>query len=218
MLDDIELDGLGQLNTVAGYFLGSAVVILVIGLGVGITMWIAGRKTGSNLATKGLVTSGLAVLGAVILGGAGGAVQWGSGLGNSALMPQAARQQDMTIEKEAASVTCKTVTKSYLDEGSSGALAESPEALAAMFDSHDESLAFVKALVGPDYQDSAPIRALASSNPLQSVSWHPDGESGDCAATNQTVADCTTVKLKPFLDTGDTYRTDIRIGGADCEA
>lgn len=216
MLDGVELGGLGKLNTVAGYFLGSAVVFLVIGIGAGIAMWLAGRnRSGNNLSSKGLTTVGVALVGAIVLGGAGGAVQWGSELGDSNLMPQAARQQNLTIEKEAASVTCKTVTKTFLDRDSNS---DPTEVLADMYNTHEESVVWVKALVGPEYENAPPIRALASDNPLESVSWHPDGDGGDCTTANQTVADCTTVKIKPFMDTGDTVRTDIRIGGQNCAA
>ena len=80
MLEDIEnITGLENLNTVAAWFLGTAIVGLVIAGVWGAVRWAVGKSTGnSDNAGKGLRGIGTVVAGALLLGSVGGAVQWSS--------------------------------------------------------------------------------------------------------------------------------------------
>lgn len=217
MLEGLEIPGLSSLNTVAAYFLGSAIVILVVGLAVGITMWLTGRaKGGSNTASKGLTTSGIAVAGAIVLGGAGGAIQWGSGLGDSELMPTAAQPQDITIDKEPASVSCPAVTRDFsedwkdrLEAASDGTALEDLN-----LDANEENFQWARELVGEEYADENAVNR-EDHYQLMGVSWHPDGEGGDCDVSNETAEQCSEVTFEYIPDEQD--RNTIEIGGPECE-
>ena len=207
MLDGFEIPGLDQLNTIASYFLGSAIIVLVIGLVAGITIWRAGRsRGGGSLGDKGLAMSGIAVAGAIILGGIGAGVQWGSGLGNSEFMPAAAQPQDITIHKEAAKVTCEAVTKDFSQDYAD--LVESGEPDHDMPDRHRE---WVLDLIGDEYADEPALRRDAM---LLGVTWHPDGTAGDCSESNETVAQCSEVT---FDATVTEENKSVRIDGPDCD-
>lgn len=207
MLDGFEIQGLDQLNTIAAYFLGSAIIVLVLGLAVGITMWRAGRsRGGGNLGDHGLKTAGIAVVGAIVLGGIGGGVQWGSGLGDSELMPTAAQPQDITIQREAAKVTCEAVTKDFSQEYAD--VLDSGEPDHDMINRHRE---WVLDLIGEEYADEAALQPTAM---LMTVTWHPDGEAGDCSESNKTVAQCSEVTFDAAVMPEDE---SVRIDGPDCD-
>lgn len=207
MLEGFEIQGLDQLNTLAAYFLGSAIIVLVLGLAVGITMWRAGRsRGGGNLGDHGLKTAGIAVVGAIVLGGIGGGVQWGSGLGDSELLPTAAQPQDITIQREAAKVTCEAVTKDFSQEYAD--LVDSGEPDHDMLDRHRE---WVLDLIGEEYADEAALQPQAM---LMAVTWHPDGEAGDCSDSNKTVAQCSEVTFDAAVGAHDET---LYIDGPDCD-
>lgn len=109
MLDEIsDVSGLAEINTIAAWFLGSALAILVAGVFVGAAFWAAGRGgRGTELSRKGLQAIGLATVGAVLLGSVGGAVEWASTNDRTEnLLPTAAKQRTVKIDRESPSTAC----------------------------------------------------------------------------------------------------------------
>lgn len=213
MLDNIDVEGLGALDTVTGQLIGTAVVVLVAGLGVGGAIAGAGKSRNKpDLATKGFITMGVAVVAAVMLGGIGPAVNWGMNRGTDSLMPEAAGPSDVTVEKDAAAISCEQVSRELNGDG--------------FVDPSDdpEPLEFARELVGPEYEDEPPLDDpwYANEVSVKSVAWYPDSAAGGCSEQNETVAECTEVEVEWWSRAGrhlDNLRLDtIEIGGDQCES
>jgi len=210
MLDDIDVEGLRSLDTATGWLLGTALVILVAGLAIG--GYIAGSgkaRNNSDRATKGIATMGIAVVAAVLLGGIGSAVNWGMNRGNESLMPQAARPGNVTVEKDAAAISCEQVSRELNGDG--------------FVDPNDdpEPLEFARQLVGPEYEDEPPLDDpwYANEVSVKSVAWYPDSAAGGCSEQNETVTECTPVEIQWWSRTSDEPQSDtIEIGGDQCES
>lgn len=178
MLDGIDpwgLTGPGGLNAVAGLFLGAAIIFLGIGIVLGVMRWSGGRvSSSSNSSGKGLKMIAACVLGAVVLGSLGGAVQWGSSLGTSSLMPEAARPGQVVIDRKAPKTTCtEQVVRDFDDES-------------AML-THEERIDVVEAVAG----DGLVVRP---GDQIMSLKWYPTGT--DCSADNTTAASGTEVEMR----------------------
>src|SRR5699024_4476914 len=181
MLEGFDIPGLGTLNSVAAFFLGSAILLMMLGLGYGMTLFVSGKTGGgSDRTTKGLRTSGLALVGAAVLGSIGGMIQWSIDQGDSELMPVEAQPQEIIIDKEPASVSCPAVTKDFTDD-----LEDALDSEDANPELNDENVQWAHEVVGEEYEYKVD-RAIAN-NFLQRVSWHPDGEGGDCDGSKVSV-------------------------------
>src|SRR5690625_2156359 len=100
MLEGFDIPGLGTLNAVAAFFLGTAILVMILGLGYGMTLFVSGKTGGgSQRTTKGLQTSGLALVGAAVLGSIGGMIHWSMDQGDSELMPVAAQHKKSSLTK-----------------------------------------------------------------------------------------------------------------------
>ena len=69
------------LNNVASMMLGTFLVVLVIGLGVGVVVWILGKLSSSGRAQDvGISFMLWTLVAAALLAGAAGFISWGMGL------------------------------------------------------------------------------------------------------------------------------------------
>lgn len=189
MLDGLlDLGGLSQINLVARWFLGSALLIMVAGGSIGVVMWIGGKvKHSQAAAARGLKTLGASLAGAVLLGSVGGVIQFSTTLGTSELMPEAAQPREIVIEREAALTSCTDrVTKTWgVTEG-------------VTFEEREDALyqiagdaAFNEFDLGS--RDGATGIPLGGSGLIQSISWYPQGN--DCSENNLRAAAGTEVSI-----------------------
>lgn len=211
MLDGISpsgLEGPAGLNSLAGMFLGTAIVAVTIGAIIGVALWL-GSKAGKvpNGAAKGLRVFVLALVGAVVLSGAAGAIKFGSEIGTGELMPEAARQQDVVIEKKAPKSTCVEKAVRDFDD-------EDPKI------PNDQRAALVRKLAGD--VDLRWRHAILSSPDvfIESVKWKPIGP--DCSADNEVAAACTEVEVRTGIQPGTFAGPSkefmkFKVGG-DCSA
>src|SRR5699024_9966229 len=115
-LEGFDIPGLGTLNAVAALFLGTAILVMILGLGYGVTLFVSGKTGGgSQRTTKGLQTSGLALVGAAVLGSIGGMILWSMSQGDSEFKTIAAQSQEFFIGKDPTSVSCSAVTRDVTD-------------------------------------------------------------------------------------------------------
>src|SRR5699024_2678564 len=148
MLEGFDIPGLGTLNAVAAFFLGTAILVMILGLGYGMTLFVSGKTGGgSQRTTKGLQTSGLALVGAAVLGSIGGMIHWSMDQGDSELMPVAAQPQEIITDKEPASVSCSAVTRDFTDEIEDLMDSGEPD-----HDMNDEHIQWAVELVGEEYE------------------------------------------------------------------
>lgn len=186
MLDGINPWGLESLNNIAAMFLGTAVVLLGIGITIGLIRWVSGRAAGSpHVARHGLMMVGAGLLGAVVVGSIRGAVHFGSSLGTSSLMPEAARPGTVVIERKAPKTACTShAVRNFDDE---------PEKL-----SHAERVAVVESV-------SKGGLKVGAGEQTMTLKWYPTGS--NCSAENTTAAPGTEVGLRIY----DT----VAVGGSD---
>jgi hypothetical protein len=189
MLDGIDPGGLtgpDGLNSVAATFIGAAIILLAIGCALGVVRWVGGKAGSSpDNARKGLQMVGAGVLGAVVLGSIGGAVQWGSSMGTSSLMPEAARPGQVVVEKKAPKTTCTAQAVRNFDD-------EDPKL------THEQRVAVVK-----EVSDGG-LKVRAGEQ-VMTLKWYPTGT--DCSAKNTEAASGTEVEMRVY----DT----VAVGGSD---
>ncbi|NUL44054.1 hypothetical protein F7P69_02410 [Cellulosimicrobium funkei] len=200
MLDGINpwgLTGPDGLNSVAAIFIGAAIILLAICCAIGLVRWVGGKAAGSSDSSrKGLKMVGAGVLGAVVLGSIGGAVHWGSSMGTSSLMPEAARPGQVVVERKAPKTTCTSqAVRNFLDE------TESP--------SNEQRYALASRVSGKpiDYR----ITDEGQQPQMRSLKWYPPGP--DCSSENQTAAECTEVEIgieSNGVGFGGVAATDVR--------
>lgn len=184
MLDGINPDGLGEWTTLAGYILGTAMVLLMVAgaAGGGLAVW--GKSLLSQQAMRrGWSMVALAGVGAAVLGGAGAAMAWGSNLGTSELMPAGARPGTVTVEKEAPRQSCPGLAVRDFDaEQPSPSLDEIKRVLSAVT---KDQFTLAGELV-----DTAVAPGQVS---VDSLKWHPYGS--DCTAENESTKNCAEVQV-----------------------
>ena len=128
---------------------------------------------------------GAGLLGAVVVGSIGGAVHFGSTLGTSALMPEAARPGTVVIERKAPKTTC-----------SSHAVRNFDDELEKL--SHAERVAVVESV-------SQGGLKVGAGEQVMTLKWYPTGS--NCSAEYTTAAPGTEVELRVY----DT----VAVGGSD---
>lgn len=189
MLDGLsDLSGLSQINLVARYFLGSALLILVAGGAIGVVVWIGGKaKQSSSAATRGMNTLWVSLTGAVVLGSVGGVIQFSTSMGTSELMPEAAQPREIVIEREAALTSCTDrVTKTW--GATDGATPEDRED--ALYQIAGDE-AFNEFDLGA--RDGVTGIPGFGAGVIQSISWYPQGN--DCSENNLRAAAGTEVSV-----------------------
>ncbi|MGM7670247.1 hypothetical protein [Microbacterium sp. A93] len=210
MLDGIDpwgLTGPGGLNAVAGLFLGAAIIFLGIGIVLGVIRWAGGRlSSSSNSSGKGLKMIAACVVGAVVLGSIGGAVQWGSTMGTSSLMPEAARPGQVVIDRKAPKTTCTSQAVRDFDDESNPP-------------SNEQRYALASKVAGQqiDYR----VNESNQQPQMRSLKWYPAGP--DCSRENTRAAECTEVEIgieSSGIGFGGVAATDARkvIVGDGCPA
>ena len=212
VLDGISPDGTSGWGEIAGFMLGSALVLLIIAVGVGLAMAIWGRHSlASNTARKGWTVTGLAGIGAMVLGSASAGIAWGAEQGTTSLMPAGARPGSVVVEKEAPKQTCRQDAVRNFEEE------ENPPP-------NKERVALVERLVGdhPDLDEEwrrgALIDAGADATEVTLVRWRA-ASGPDCSGDNETVKECTTVHVEQKAGSGLGTRmknTEFEVGGDSC--
>ncbi|REE02314.1 hypothetical protein C8E99_0081 [Citricoccus muralis] len=200
MLEGIDpwgLTGPEGLNSVAGIFIGAAIILLAIGCAIGLIRWVGGKAASSSESSrKGLHMVAAGVLGAVVLGSIGGAVQWGSTMGTSALMPEAARPGKVVVDRQAPKTTCTSqAVRNFVDESNPP--------------SNEQRYALASRVIGQpiDYR----ITDEGQQPQMRSLKWYPPGP--NCSSENQTAADCTEVEIgieSNGIGFGGVAATDVR--------
>lgn len=180
MLEGIDpwgLTGPGGLNSIAAIFLGGAIILLAIACAIGAVRWFGGRAaSSSDNARKGLGIIMTSVLGAVVLGSIGGAVQWGSSLGTSSLMPEAARPGQVVVERTAPKTTCTSQAVRDFDD-------EDPML------THEDRVAVVEEV-------STGGLTVRPGDQVMSLKWYPTGT--ECSAENTVAAPGTEVEMRVY--------------------
>lgn len=98
-----------DLNTIAGWMLGTVLVLVVAGIFVGLWAWITGKSFNvSDWAMKGKVTLGLCVIAAMLLGSLVPGITWASKEEwTLALLPDGAGKRDIRVDTEAPASKCQ---------------------------------------------------------------------------------------------------------------
>lgn len=107
MLEDIVAP-LTQLNTIASWFLGSAIALAVVGCVCLLLTWLAGKTFSmQEWVKKGQIGVAMFFLGALLLGSIGGGVQWSSTDSKTeGLLPEAAKQKTIRVDRKAPHSKC----------------------------------------------------------------------------------------------------------------
>lgn len=173
-------DPLAGLRDFGGWVLMSGIVLVVIAVIVSIILWLAGKigqQTKAQSDAMGWAVRGL-VAGA-ILGSLGGLVIFGSGVGGTNLMPQAAQPPVVEVTKNPAKSTCTSeVTHT----------AEKPDA----------DTALINKLLAE--QDAKSVNAAG----FTTVRWTPTGP--DCTSGNTTPDPCKKVTVSQLSTAGSITR------------
>lgn len=206
---DFEADGIGQLNTIAGYFVASALVCLGIAIAAGAVMLAAGRGSGlSRSQEKGLKMIGIGAAGAMVLASLGGAIAWSIERGQTGLMPEEARPQDVVVEREAPSIQCVERAVRNFDKEENPPSQDERREIALDVLNHQEP---------PDGNDAYLFEQ--GSMTVQTLKWYPSGAGGSCSTSNQSAADCTDVEVVSVDGANERsaeFKKDITVG-EDCE-
>lgn len=171
LLDGINPDGLSGWSTIASFLLGSAFVLLIVAVGIGVVMAVWGRHhLQSGSARKGWTVTALSGIGAMVLGSASAGIAWGAEQGTASLMPEGARPQAVTVEKQAPKHTCnRQAVRDFNKEDPTPSRAEIEKAIKAVA-GNDASI--------PDYtfgKEDDPTRLFK----FTSLKWTADGAGGD---------------------------------------
>lgn len=126
MLEDIA-PPMTQLNTIAAWFLGSAIALAVVGCVCLLLTWLAGKTFSmQEWVKKGQLGVAMFFLGAVLLGSIGGGIQWSSTDSKTeGLLPESAKQKTIRIDRKAPHSKC-TSTVSISSEKHLKAKKEQP--------------------------------------------------------------------------------------------
>lgn len=107
MLKDIAAP-LTQLNTIAAWFLGSAIALAVVGCVCLLLTWLAGKTFSmQEWVKKGQIGVAMFFLGALLLGSIGGGIEWSSSDSKTeGLLPEAAKQKTIRVDRKAPHSKC----------------------------------------------------------------------------------------------------------------
>lgn len=228
MLRNFKLtEGLSSLNTVAGWLLITAIVILTVVIAVGIVRVAAGKSFGvPGQAVQGMSNTVLGIIGAIVLGSIGGFVQYSTtDAWTKDMLPKAAQPKEITIDRKAPRSKCvKFVSQQSKGYGprNGGSQQDTPS------DSDHQKLKdLVNALHAGDLKATKAWSKAANGQKemfgaktktwnngwekifddpkykLTKVTWLPDGTGQDCSAKNKKVAqgeDSVTIEI--FVDRG----------------
>lgn len=217
MLERIgDVTGLAELNELAGWFIGSALVALVAGVAGGSVFWAAGRVGRSTHSSqKGLQAVVLTVVGAMLLGSIGGAIQWSTTSGRTeGLLPTAAKQRTIKIDRDSPTTACasRVAVQAEKHRGAGPSTNDYTLEFEPSDDEHAALNEIVTELGGFDMtaggaysrslwweRNGNSVGSGAWGNyvdhvdgkkqwRLSSVRWLPDASAGDCAVDNREAA------------------------------
>lgn len=99
-----------DLNTIAGWFLGTIVVLIVAAIFAALGIWISGRSFNvSEWSMKGKIMLGMCVLASMLVGSIVPALGWSSNEDmTTSLLPDGAGKRDVRIDTEAPASKCQT--------------------------------------------------------------------------------------------------------------
>ncbi|MGW5853400.1 MULTISPECIES: hypothetical protein [Micrococcus] len=221
MLDGINPDGLEGWNTIAGFLLGSAVVLLMVAVAVGVAMAAWGRAMMSHQAArKGWAVVAMAGLGAVIIGSVGGGIAWGRGLGTAELMPVGARPGSVTVEKQAPKQTCnRQAVRDFVKESPVPDRAEKERVVSTVLGGQKELDGYTW---GQDPGDMDTSRQV-----ITGIKWYAQASANgssepDCSANNMTTPECSPVEVhvarQSMTNGAQTGRTVTLTKGENCKS
>lgn len=202
---DFTPQGLDRISTLATYLGGTAIVTLAILVAVGFAYFVAGKNGGTSHAQeRGFRMVGLGIGAVMILSTIGSAISFGISQGDATLMPEGAQQQDVTVEREAATISCPSTGTWEADDhegafGSSYATQEeSLEGREALDDlglltAYEERL---NDIWEDEYDGADPDDPPIDKVRLNSVRWHPDGAQGACDSSNHNLMSGTEVEIE----------------------
>jgi len=210
---DFEADGIGQLNTIAGYFVASALVCLGVAIAAGAVMLAAGRGSGlSRSQEKGLKMIGIGAAGAMVLASLGGAIAWSIERGQTGLMPEQARQQDVVVEREAPKTHCTEQAVRNFDEEENPPPQEKRREILRNVVHGEVPDSMSEALIAEDQSSHA------TTSLIHVLKWRPDGVGGDCSTSNESAAECTEIELETSVKEVPNSRVSgSHTVGSDCE-
>lgn len=199
MLENIDPGGMAEMNQLAAWLLGTAVVLLVIGIALGVIRWAGGGAIASAANTKaGLAMVCLSLAGAVVLGSIGGAVQWSSSDDRTiALMPEGAQPTEIHVTRDAPRSRCTEPAVINFEDNHDDQDSEDYIDWATRTD-------WVTSIIGEDH----PLRyfvtqRVVADQPddmfergrIDRIEWFPDGVDGDCSNSNTNVAEGSEVEV-----------------------
>lgn len=175
---DFTPQGLDRMGTVSAYLLGTSVILLAILIAVGFVYFGMGRKEGRSRAQeRGVRMAGIGLMGVMVLTSLGSAITFGLSQGTASLMPEGAQQQDVVVEREAATSTCtQAVTREFDTESNP----PSPE----------EQWQILDELTGGRSHDHSHLEGTE----LQALRWYPVGP--QCDSDNHTSAEGTDIEIQ----------------------
>ena len=184
MLDGIDPDGLSEWTTLAGWVMGTALVLLMVAVAGGVALALWGKVLLSSRAIRrGWATVGVTAVGASIVASSAAAAQWGTSLGTSELMPAGARPQAVEVKKEAPKQSCTDMAVRDFTK-------EDPKP------SEEEIKRVVKKVTDGQFEHDVVQTAVAPGDiSVNSLKWYA-AEGDDCSAKNESVEKGTEVKVE----------------------
>lgn len=190
-LSTIDVDT-SQLDQIAMWILGTAVVLIAIALMGWFTVIPWMRRNGKSNMAEGMHKAALGVVGVAILTAAGSWAAWNS-TKTTELMPPEARSGSITIEKKPALQTCPSAVSMDFDIYRS--------------DPREASYQIAKSLVGSDADqfknqtmDKLDTMFLKVENLIEVIEWTPVGP--DCTSNTLEAEPGSTVKIFYFSKDG----------------
>ena len=219
MLDDISPDGLWHSQTLAGWLLGTAFVLLVVGFVIGALRMSGSKAFGSSEgASKGMAAMILTLAGAVVLGSVGGAIMWSSSDSRTTgVLPEVAGQRDMVVERQAASTNCQSTVAVAVSNHRGSLGQQEPddddhqtmESIAQQLGAFDRTATDASTRTGAwlPHDSSAeadewPSMIEDRDQKFSRIQWLPDGSGNDCSSSNRSAASGADIEIVMWESSG----------------
>lgn len=211
---DFAPDGIDGLSQVARYLGGTAVIMLGILIATGLMFFAIGRAGGTSRAQeKGfrmvmIGTASVAVLTSVSAG-----IAFGISRGGEDYLPAGATQQNVTVEREAPSTTCREdAVRNFDSEPNPPSQAEREALLETLTEGGlivSQGAAGEPAFyVSPEDADTnATMLQSGTVEEITTLKWRAPGDGGDCSANVESAAPGSTVELEVVIS-GSQHTVD----------
>lgn len=217
---DFTPDGMDGLTRVAAYLGGTTVVILGILIAVGALYFAVGRAGGvSKTQEKGMRMVLIGLTSVAVLTSVSAGITFGIAQGGANLMPQGSQQQDVTVERDAAQISCPSRGQWEADdhEGAFGsnyatesASMEGRQMLdqLGLLETYEERL---NEIWDEEYDGADPNDPPIDRVRVNAVTWDPDGAQGECNESNTNLMSGTTVDIEAVQYPGSIQNRDMSI-------